>query len=130
MLAMQQQGIMGGAGAGGMGGMPSPQMIQQQMFQLSAMLQNPGLPPPMRMQLQAQLQQCQMMLVQMQQRMAMGMQGGRPGMLGGMSPMMGGMQQGGGGMSPAGAAGAAGQKRGREEDGVEGSPAAKKSEVA
>ncbi|BGP00908.1 Protein mpe1 [Rhodotorula toruloides] len=129
MLAMQQQQMMG-VGAGGMGGMPSPQMIQQQMFQLSAMLQNPGLPPPMRMQLQAQLQQCQMMLVQMQQRMAMGMQGGRPGMMGGMSPMMGGMQQGGGGMTPAGSAGGAGQKRGREEDGGDASPAAKKTEVA
>ncbi|GAA5949046.1 hypothetical protein JCM21900_003185 [Sporobolomyces salmonicolor] len=128
MLAMQQQQMMMQQQGNMMGmmGMPSPQMIQQQMYQLTAMLQNPALPPPMRMNLQAQLQQCQMMLVQMQQRMAMGMgmagmqqaQGVRPAN-GGMTPQMVG-----------GGAAAAGQKRPREDEGGEGGPAAKKSEVA
>ncbi|GAA5870741.1 hypothetical protein JCM16303_001571 [Sporobolomyces ruberrimus] len=116
MLAMQQQGMMGG-------GMPNPQMIQQQMFQLSAMLQNPALPPPMRMNLQGQLQQCQMMLMQYQQRLAMGMQQQQQqfrAAAGSMSPQMvnGGM-------------GAGGQKRQREDGSSEvGSPVAKRSEIA
>ncbi|GAA5873965.1 hypothetical protein JCM3774_004053 [Rhodotorula dairenensis] len=81
MLAMQQAGA---------AGMPNPQMVQQQMFQLTSMLQSPALPPPMRAQLQAQLQQCQMVLMQIQQRMAMQM-----GMSGAMP-----MGMGGGGMPP------------------------------
>lgn len=46
-------------------GMPNPQMVQQQMYQLQMTLQNPQLPPPMRMQLVQQVQQLQMMAVQM-----------------------------------------------------------------
>ena len=123
MLAMQ--GMQGG---GGMMGMPNPQIIQQQMFQLSAMLQNPQLPPPMRMNLQGQMQQCQMMMMQYQQRMAMNMhqqqQQFRAGG-GGMSPQMvhgtGGMVNGAG----------TGQKRQREDGTSEqGSPDAKKTELA
>ncbi|GAA5924584.1 cleavage polyadenylation factor subunit MPE1 [Sporobolomyces koalae] len=115
MYAMQQ----------GMMGMPNPQMLQQQMFQLSAMLQNPALPPPMRMNLQGQLQQCQMMMMQYQQRIAMGMQQQQQQHLvrngGGMNTQMGQGMAGGGG----------GQKRPREE-GVtdEGSPVAKRSDIA
>ncbi|GAA5895226.1 cleavage polyadenylation factor subunit MPE1 [Sporobolomyces salmoneus] len=103
-------------------GLPNPQMIQQQMFQLSAMLQNPSLPPPMRMNLQGQMQQCQMMLMQFQQRMAaMGMQQQQQFRANGgsMSPqMVHGMSSGGGG---------AGQKRQREEGANDGeSPVAKR----
>ncbi|POY70066.1 hypothetical protein BMF94_6928 [Rhodotorula taiwanensis] len=129
MLAMQ-----GGAG------MPNPQMVQQQMFQLTAMLQSPALPPPMRAQLQAQLQQCQMVMMQIQQRMAMGMMampmqpptGPRAGVGGGMSPQM--VVHGGAGAKsaspvPNGASSAGAQKRTREEEG-EGSPAAKKATLA
>ncbi|GAA5847298.1 hypothetical protein JCM3766R1_003941 [Sporobolomyces carnicolor] len=128
LRAQQQQHMMQQSAAAMMGmGMPNPQMVQQQMFQLSAMLQNPQLPPPMRMNLQAQLQQCQMMLMQFQQRIAtMGMQqqqqqqqqqfravaGG-----GGMSPLMG--------MS--GGMGQQGQKRAREDGASDGaSPVAKR----
>lgn len=57
-LAHQQQQM-------GMMGMPTPQMLQQQLYQLQMTLQNPQLPPPMRMQVMQQLQQCQMMGVQM-----------------------------------------------------------------
>ncbi|GAA6007885.1 hypothetical protein JCM11491_006524 [Sporobolomyces phaffii] len=112
----------------GMMGMPNPQMIQQQMFQLSAMLQNPALPPPMRMNLQGQLQQCQMMLMQYQQRMAMGMQQQqqqfRAAAGGSMSPQM--IHGANGGVA------GGGQKRQREEGASEGggSPNAKRAELA
>ncbi|GAA5979468.1 hypothetical protein JCM10908_002935 [Rhodotorula pacifica] len=145
--AQQQQMLAMQAGAG----MPNPQMVQQQMFQLSTMLQSPALPPPMRAQLQAQLQQCQMVMMQIQQRMAMGMQMGMgmgmgmqqqqqqqafygnqaaptgPRAAGGMPPQT---VPSGPGAARAGSPAAAGtQKRARTEDG-EGSPAAKKATLA
>lgn len=43
----------------------TPQMLQQQIFQINMTLQNPQLPPPMRMNLQAQLQQFQMIAMRM-----------------------------------------------------------------
>lgn len=143
--AQQQQMLAMQAGAG----MPNPQMVQQQMFQLTTMLQSPALPPPMRAQLQAQLQQCQMVMMQIQQRMAMQMGMGMPmGMGGG-----GGGGSGNGApfyanaaptgpraasgmppqMVPTGPAKASSppavQKRARTDDG-EGSPAAKKATLA
>ncbi|GAA6043057.1 hypothetical protein JCM8097_005138 [Rhodosporidiobolus ruineniae] len=136
---MRQQQMMGGGAGGGMGpsmasmgfnnggggmGMPTPPMVQQQMFQLSAMLQNPALPPPMRMALQAQLQQCQMMMMQFQRQMAMGMNGGMGGGgMGAQQAMRAGVPTGPAAMQQ-GQQQAAGQKRGREEEGA--GPAAKK----
>lgn len=69
--------------------MPTPQMVQQQIFQLSAMLQNPSLPPPMRMALQGQLQQCQMMMMQFQRQMAMAAAAAQQGQHGGGGMGMG-----------------------------------------
>ncbi|GAA5857374.1 hypothetical protein JCM8547_002249 [Rhodosporidiobolus lusitaniae] len=118
-------------------GMPTSPMVQQQIFQLSTMLQNPALPPPMRMTLQAQLQQCQMMMMQFQRQMAMAAAARQNGMGGGTQGGAGGMGMGGGGGMPAapkgpsamqqapGATGA-GQKRGREDD-VANGPAAKRA---
>ncbi|GAA5961144.1 hypothetical protein JCM8115_005845 [Rhodotorula mucilaginosa] len=140
--AQQQQMLAMQAGAG----MPNPQMVQQQMFQLTTMLQSPALPPPMRAQLQAQLQQCQMVMMQIQQRMAMQMGMGMPmgmggGGGGGGAPFYGNAAPTGprpaSGMPPqmvpTGPAKAssppAGQKRARTDDG-EGSPAAKKATLA
>ncbi|KWU45677.1 DWNN-domain-containing protein [Rhodotorula sp. JG-1b] len=140
--AQQQQMLAMQAGAG----MPNPQMVQQQMFQLTTMLQSPALPPPMRAQLQAQLQQCQMVMMQIQQRMAMQMGMGMPmgmggGGGGGGAPFYGNAAPTGpraaSGMGPQmvpnGPAKVssppAGQKRARTDDG-EGSPAAKKATLA
>ncbi|GAA5884932.1 hypothetical protein JCM6882_007156 [Rhodosporidiobolus microsporus] len=138
MMMQQQQGgggmgmngMNGGMGGGGMQqGMPTPQMVQQQMFQLSTMLQNPALPPPMRMQMQAQLQQCQMMMMQFQRQIAMAANGGGMGGMGGGMGMRQGMQGMQGMNAPKGPAAmqqgmAGGQKRGREDEGT--GPAAKK----
>ncbi|BGP13379.1 hypothetical protein JCM10213_009222 [Rhodosporidiobolus nylandii] len=141
---MMQNGIGGGVPQMGMGasmngmnpmggmGMPTPPMVQQQIFQLSAMLQNPALPPPMRMNLQAQLQQCQMMMMQFQQRMAMAGGAGMGGMQGGAMAARGPAQMANVPKGPAAMqAGqalangvAAGQKRVREDEGA--GPAAKK----
>ncbi|GAA6063891.1 hypothetical protein JCM10212_001373 [Sporobolomyces blumeae] len=125
LRAQQQQQMLGMQGMNAMMGMPNPQVVQQQMYQLSAMLQNPGLPPPMRMNLQGQLQQCQMMLVQMQRQMMLQQQQQqhfRAGQ-GSMSPVQVHQQQ----QQGAGI----GQKRQREDGASEsGSPVAKRSEVA
>lgn len=55
---MQQQQMSMGMGI-------SPQMLQQQIYQINMNLSNPQLHPQMRMNLQMQLQQCQIMAVQM-----------------------------------------------------------------
>ena len=71
-MAMQQQqmqimgmGMGGMSMMGGMGMGMTPQLLQQQMYQLQATLQNPQLPPVMRAQYMQQLQQANMMAVQM-----------------------------------------------------------------
>ncbi|GAA6000578.1 hypothetical protein JCM10207_004559 [Rhodosporidiobolus poonsookiae] len=131
LMGMGMGGGMMGNGMGGMG-LPSPQMLQQQLFQLNGMLANPALPPPMRFALSSQVQQCQMMLMQMQQRAA-AMAAATGGVGGGMNGF-GGVGNGhGAGMAgvPKGPAAmqqaAAGQKRAREGP-AEGEPAAKKAE--
>ncbi|KPV76905.1 uncharacterized protein RHOBADRAFT_51889 [Rhodotorula graminis WP1] len=142
MMLMQQQMIAANGGAG----LPSLPMLQQNAFRLSSMLQNPVMPPPMRMQLQGQLQQTQMMMMQlqnlqvMQQRMAMSMANGGGG--GGGNGGRAGPSMAAPGMPPTtlpqhgvvgtGASTAKGNgvgngiKRERDEESVDGSPAAKK----
>lgn len=80
--------------------MPTPQMVQQQMYQLQMTLQNPQLPPPMRMQLVQQVQQLQMMAVQM-------------GLMPGPGGAFNRQQQQQGGVSPFGGAGARGPNGGQ-----------------
>ena len=149
MMLMQQQMIAANGGAG----LPSLPMLQQNAFRLSSMLQNPAMPPPMRMQLQGQLQQTQVMMMQlqnlqvMQQRMAMSMAsnggGGGGGGRNGPSMAAAGMPPAtlprhgavGTGASTAKSPGvgngaAGGIKREREDETLDGSPAAKKAEPA